>query len=154
MREVKRKEKHEVRLDDEKEGSRDLKGENVVRRCFALNLGEPHARCRHDRASGALRRRRTTTPVDDDVDLILFDVGHVVATRTMHRGDAWRVSKLQDVENGPKNAHECVDERSMEVTPALPRLGTCQRHHDECRRTGLRVDDASSLVRKRKRTFF
>jgi hypothetical protein len=35
--------KQEVRLDDEKEGSSDLKGENVVRRYSSLNLGEPDA---------------------------------------------------------------------------------------------------------------
>ena len=36
--------------------------------------------------------------MDDDVDLILFDVGHVVATRTMRRGDAWRGSNTHDLE--------------------------------------------------------
>ena len=41
-------------------------------------------------------------PADDDVDIDSFDVGHAVATRTMHRGDAWRVSKARDLENDRK----------------------------------------------------
>ena len=58
------------------------------------------------------------------------------------------------VQNGPKIVHECVDEGVMEVTPNDARLNTHGHHHGECRRTGLQVDDASSLVRKAKRTFF
>ena len=70
------------------------------------------------------------------------------------RGACLKRVILKMIENGPKIVHECVDEVVMEVTPALPRLGACQHHHGECRRTGLQVDDASSLVRKRKRMFF
>ena len=70
------------------------------------------------------------------------------------RGACLKRVILKMDQNGPKIVHECVNERSMEVTPALPRLGACQHHHGECRRTGSHPDDASSLVRKAKRTFF
>jgi len=36
-------------------------------------------------------------PADDDVDIDSFDVGHAVATRTMHRGDTGRVSNTRDL---------------------------------------------------------
>ena len=53
---------------------------------------------RDDRASHALRTRRPPTPVDEDVDRTSIDVGHVFDTRTMRRGDAWRVAKRHDLD--------------------------------------------------------